>query len=204
MRNISLAASLLSSVCRQPLMPSRPRSRRSRSSRAAASGAWRTCMRDMPGIVSIEVGYAGGKSTHVWYHDVSPGSTGHAEVGPHRVRPERRYRTRTSCCAILPRSTTRRSSIARTTTSARSTARRSSRRPTSRPRSPRRSRRGSTTSGKWKKPIVTKIEPATTLVRAEDYHQDYLVKHPERLQRPLDPSVHVPERDLLKACWFAA
>jgi peptide methionine sulfoxide reductase msrA/msrB len=34
-------------------------------------------------------------------------------------------------------------------------------------------------SGKWKRPVVTRIEPATTFVRAEDYHQDYLVKHPD-------------------------
>jgi len=34
-------------------------------------------------------------------------------------------------------------------------------------------------SGKWKRPIVTRIEPATTWVRAEDYHQDYLIKHPD-------------------------
>ena len=34
-------------------------------------------------------------------------------------------------------------------------------------------------TGKWGKPIVTKIEPATTFVRAEEYHQDYLVKHPD-------------------------
>src|SRR5262249_58156211 len=33
-------------------------------------------------------------------------------------------------------------------------------------------------SGKWKQPVVTRIEPATTWVRAEDYHQDYLIKHP--------------------------
>lgn len=33
-------------------------------------------------------------------------------------------------------------------------------------------------SGKWRKPIVTRIEPASTFVRAEDYHQDYLVKNP--------------------------
>src|SRR5512143_1839746 len=36
-------------------------------------------MRDAPGIVSIEVGYAGGTSTNVSYEDVSSGSTGHAE-----------------------------------------------------------------------------------------------------------------------------
>ena len=33
-------------------------------------------------------------------------------------------------------------------------------------------------SGRWKHPIVTRIEPATTFVRAEDYHQDYLLEHP--------------------------
>jgi len=33
-------------------------------------------------------------------------------------------------------------------------------------------------SGKWKKPITTTIQPNPTFVRAEDYHQDYLVKHP--------------------------
>ena len=33
-------------------------------------------------------------------------------------------------------------------------------------------------SGKWGKPLVTEIAPFTTFVRAEDYHQKYLVKHP--------------------------
>src|SRR5262249_7934213 len=36
-------------------------------------------MRKAPGIVDIEVGYAGGKSTNVGYEDVSDGNTGHAE-----------------------------------------------------------------------------------------------------------------------------
>lgn len=31
-------------------------------------------------------------------------------------------------------------------------------------------------SGKWKDPIVTRIEPATTFYRAEEYHQRYLQK----------------------------
>jgi peptide-methionine (S)-S-oxide reductase len=30
----------------------------------------------------------------------------------------------------------------------------------------------------WKSPIVTSIEPLTTFWPAEDYHQDYLRKHP--------------------------
>jgi len=33
-------------------------------------------------------------------------------------------------------------------------------------------------SGKWKKPLMTEITPATTWYRAEEYHQNYLVKHP--------------------------
>jgi peptide methionine sulfoxide reductase msrA/msrB len=33
-------------------------------------------------------------------------------------------------------------------------------------------------SGRWKKPIVTEIVPAGDWWKAEDYHQDYLVKHP--------------------------
>lgn len=33
-------------------------------------------------------------------------------------------------------------------------------------------------SGKWKKPIVTEITPAGPWWRAEEDHQDYLVKHP--------------------------
>ena len=36
-------------------------------------------MRDIPGLVSIEVGYAGGAKTGVSYEDVSNGDTGHAE-----------------------------------------------------------------------------------------------------------------------------
>jgi len=33
-------------------------------------------------------------------------------------------------------------------------------------------------SGKWKKPVVTAIEPYKNYFKAEDFHQDYLQKHP--------------------------
>ncbi|HEX8850773.1 MAG TPA: peptide-methionine (S)-S-oxide reductase MsrA [Gemmatimonadaceae bacterium] len=33
-------------------------------------------------------------------------------------------------------------------------------------------------SGKWKRPITTSIEPASTWYSAEKYHQDYLRKNP--------------------------
>lgn len=33
-------------------------------------------------------------------------------------------------------------------------------------------------SKRWKDPVVTTLEPLTVFYRAEDYHQDYLQKHP--------------------------
>jgi peptide-methionine (S)-S-oxide reductase len=33
-------------------------------------------------------------------------------------------------------------------------------------------------SGRWKDPVVTTLEPLTTFWKAEEYHQDYLVKNP--------------------------
>lgn len=34
-------------------------------------------------------------------------------------------------------------------------------------------------SGRWKKPVVTTLEPLRTFTPAESYHQDYLQKNPE-------------------------
>jgi methionine-S-sulfoxide reductase len=33
-------------------------------------------------------------------------------------------------------------------------------------------------SGKWSRPVVTEIVPASKFWSAEEYHQDYLQKHP--------------------------
>ena len=33
-------------------------------------------------------------------------------------------------------------------------------------------------SGRWKNPVVTSLEPFSKFIKAEEYHQDYLVKNP--------------------------
>jgi peptide methionine sulfoxide reductase msrA/msrB len=140
-------------------------------------------MRKAPGIVSIEVGYAGGKAggaggqERVGYEDVASGTTGYAESVRIVFDP-----TKISYADLLSNwyfrghdptqldhqnndhGTQYRSEIFTTTPEQAAIAAQIKTRVDK--------------SGKWGKPIVTKIEPATTWVRAEDYHQDYLIKHP--------------------------
>jgi peptide methionine sulfoxide reductase msrA/msrB len=134
-------------------------------------------MREAPGVVSIEVGYAGGKSTKVSYEEVSSGDTGYAEsvrvvFDPHQISYEdllAHWYFRGHDPTTLDRQnndvgTQYRSEIFATSEAQRKTAEAVKARVEK--------------SGKWKRPIVTRIEPATTWVRAEEYHQDYLIKHP--------------------------
>ena len=134
-------------------------------------------MRGAPGILSIEVGYAGGKSTKVEYEDVASGTTGHAESVRIVYDP-----VQISYSDLLThwyfrghdptqldhqnndRGTQYRSEIFTTTPDQAKVALEV------------RSKIDKT--GKWGHPIVTKVEPASTWVKAEDYHQDYLIKHP--------------------------
>jgi methionine-S-sulfoxide reductase len=134
-------------------------------------------MRQAPGVVSVEVGYAGGKSTQVSYEDVSGGDTGHAEsvrivFDPHQISYAdllTHWYFRGHDPTTLDRQnndvgTQYRSEIFATTDDQRKIAESVKAKVDK--------------TGKWKRPIVTRIEPATTWVRAEDYHQDYLIKHP--------------------------
>ena len=134
-------------------------------------------MRDAPGVVSVEVGYAGGKSTKVSYEEVSEGDTGHAEsvrivFDPHQISYAdllthwyfRGHDPTTVDRQNNDVGSQYRSEIFATSDDQRKVAEEVKARVEK--------------SGKWKRPIVTRIEPATTWVRAEDYHQDYLIKHP--------------------------
>jgi len=134
-------------------------------------------MRDAPGVVSIEVGYAGGRSPKVSYEEVSGGDTGHAEsvrivFDPHQISYEdllvhwffRGHDPTTVDRQNNDVGTQYRSEIFTTSDAQRTQAEAAKARVDK--------------SGKWKRPIVTRIEPATTWVRAEEYHQDYLIKNP--------------------------
>src|SRR5262249_51391287 len=132
-------------------------------------------MRLAPGVESIEVGYAGGTSKSATYDQGKHGDTGHAEAGRIGFDP-----SQISYADLLAHwyfrghdptqldhqnndwGTQYRSEIFTTTPEQARVAADIKARVDK--------------SGKWKKPIVTRIEAASTWVRAEDYHQDYLIK----------------------------
>ena len=128
-------------------------------------------MRQAPGVLEVEVGYAGGPSSSVSYEAVSSGKTGHAEAvrivfDPSKLSYEEllaRWYFRGHDPTTKDRQnndvgTQYRSEIFTTTEAQRATA------AAVKARVER--------SGKWLRPIVTMIEPATTFVRAEPYHQE--------------------------------
>jgi peptide methionine sulfoxide reductase msrA/msrB len=134
-------------------------------------------LRDAPGVLSIEVGYAGGRSTSASYEEVSSGRTGHAEsvrivFDPTVLSYEdllRHWFFRAHDPTTKDRQgndigTQYRSEIFATSDAQLHTAEVIKARVDA--------------SGKWPARVATVIEPATTFVRAEEEHQDYLIKHP--------------------------
>ncbi|WP_243303639.1 bifunctional methionine sulfoxide reductase B/A protein [Geothrix oryzisoli] len=129
-------------------------------------------LRKQPGVLAIEVGYTGGKVPNATYEH----HEGHAEAVQIRFDP-----TKTSFEALLhfffrmhdPTTLNRqgndvgssyRSAIFYHSEAQRQTAERV--------------KAEVDASGKWPRPVVTEITPAGPWWRAEEYHQDYLVKHP--------------------------
>lgn len=129
-------------------------------------------LRRQPGVITIEVGYTGGSVPNATYEH----HEGHAEAVQIRFDP-----TKTTFEALLhfffrmhdPTTLNRqgndvgssyRSAIFYHSEAQRQTAERV--------------KAEVDASGKWKRPIVTEITPAGPWWKAEDYHQDYLVKHP--------------------------
>ncbi len=131
--------------------------------------------RHVNGVTDAAVGYLGGTLANPTYHDVCTGQTGHAEVvqldfDPDQVSYEQILEIFWSC--HNPTTLNRqgpdigsqyRSAIFYHSPEQAAAAKTS--------------RDKQEASGRFKRPIVTEIAPASTFYRAEEYHQQYLAKH---------------------------
>jgi peptide-methionine (S)-S-oxide reductase len=130
--------------------------------------------RKVPGVADAIVGYLGGTLSNPTYKDVCTGRTGHAEVvevtyDPSRVRYDdllnvfwTSHDPTTLNRQGPDRGTQYRSAIFYHTEAQREAAIAS--------------KDQWAASGKFQRPIVTEITPASTFYRAEEYHQRYLEK----------------------------
>jgi methionine-S-sulfoxide reductase len=128
------------------------------------------------GVVSAEVGYVGGRQSSVSYEQVSDGDTGHAEAVRIVFDPSvTSYDNLVAFFFKIHDPTTKnkqgndvgsqyRSAIFPMTDAQKKSAMTVMARIEK--------------SGAWRKPLTTTIETPSNWVTAEDYHQDYLVKHP--------------------------
>ena len=134
-------------------------------------------IRKLPGVISTEAGYTGGAVANPTYAIVSTGTSGHAESLRIVFDP-----TKLSYTDLLrfffkihdpttlnrqgnDRGTEYRSAIFFTSSEQEKVAHEVIDEVTK--------------AGFWKAPIVTEITPATRWYPAEEYHQDYLQKHPD-------------------------
>jgi peptide methionine sulfoxide reductase msrA/msrB len=134
-------------------------------------------LRKIPGVISTEVGYAGGTTSHPTYNDVKRGTTGHAEsvqiiFDPKKLSFEdllekwffKMHDPTTQNRQGNDVGTQYRSAIFVTSPEQRKVAEMVKARVDK--------------SGKWKRPVVTEIVDAGPFTLAEDYHQKYLEKNP--------------------------
>jgi methionine-S-sulfoxide reductase len=134
-------------------------------------------LRDVPGVVDTDVGYTGGWLENPTYHDTHDSKSGHAEAVRITFDPSvlsyedllEQWFFRLHDPTTLNRQgndigTQYRSAIFPQSHEQEETARRVIARVDA--------------SGKWRRPITTSIEPASTWYSAESYHQDYLRKNP--------------------------
>jgi peptide-methionine (S)-S-oxide reductase len=130
--------------------------------------------RDVPGVIEVTSGYAGGTLANPTYRDVCTGRTGHAEVvevvyDPTAVSYEtlldvfwNNHNPTTLNRQGPDVGTQYRSAIFYHTEGQREAAEKS--------------KADLQRSGKFARPIVTEITPASPFYRAEEYHQRYLEK----------------------------
>jgi methionine-S-sulfoxide reductase len=134
-------------------------------------------IRELEGVVDTEVGYSGGSTTDATYDKVKRENTGHAEsvrvvFDPDTLSYEELLRFFFRIHDPTNRNrqgndvgSSYRSAIFVMNDSQRRVAEKVV--------------ADIDASGFWKRPIVTEITDAGPFIVAEDYHQDYLVKHPD-------------------------
>lgn len=131
--------------------------------------------RHLPGVVDTAVGFMGGTLANPTYPEVCTGRTGHAEVVEVTYDPAQvSYRDLLDLFWSIhdpttpnrqgPDIGTQYRSVIFHHTPEQEAAARASKQEVER-------------SGRFRRPIVTAIEPAGTFWRAEEYHQQYLAKH---------------------------
>lgn len=133
-------------------------------------------LRDIPGVLETDVGYTGGKVPNATYPDVTGGKSGHAEAVQIRFDPKRiSYEELLGYYFRMHDPTTRnrqgndRGTQYRSAIFVHDEAQR---------KIADRVRAEVEASGKWSAPVVTQITSAGSFYSAEEYHQDYLEKHP--------------------------
>jgi peptide methionine sulfoxide reductase msrA/msrB len=135
-------------------------------------------LRKIPGVLETEVGYTGGKTSHPTYESVATGTTGHAEAVRIVFDPRKlsysdlleKWFFRMHDPTTVNRQhndvgTEYRSAIFVMSEEQQKTAKTVIARVQA--------------SGRWKAPIVTEVTDAGPFTPAEEYHQDYLEKHPD-------------------------
>jgi peptide methionine sulfoxide reductase msrA/msrB len=134
-------------------------------------------IRKIPGVIATDVGYSGGSLQDPSYQDVTTGRTGHAESVRVTFDPKvlsyealLGYFFRMHDPTTLNRQendvgTQYRSAIFYTSDAQRKTAEAVKQKVDQ--------------SHKWKSPVVTQVAPLGKFYLAEEYHQDYLVAHPD-------------------------
>lgn len=133
-------------------------------------------LREMPGVIETQVGYSGGSAKNVSYEDVKTGQTGHAESVQILFDPKKlKYDDILLFFFKMhdPTQTNRQGNDQGTQYRSAVFYQNDEQKKIAEAIKQRVER-----SGKWGKPLVTQISPFTVFVRAEDYHQKYLVKHP--------------------------
>lgn len=133
-------------------------------------------IRKIPGVTDVEVGYMGGDTKNATYNIVKTGTTNHAETVKITFDPKKLsfedllvhffkiHDPTTTNQQGNDIGTQYRSAIFYTSNDQKDTAERMILRVDK--------------SGAWKKPVVTQVVKASEFWKAEDFHQDYLVKNP--------------------------